>query len=105
MIGDMFFGILRRKIVPKKKYVYQYWVENKIFGLATMPRKYASFDEACDALDRELSELYEVDGKEPLQRSRLVIKTLLEKSSTTTYAYYNDGGSTTDKYILSRQEV
>lgn len=86
------------------KYKYQYWVENKICGLHTKSDMYASFDEACDALDMELSQLYEVEGKEPLQGNRLVIKTLLEKSSTTTYAYYNDG-SLTDKYVLSRQEV
>lgn len=100
------FHIVEMKVVPKKdKYVYQYWVENKICGLHTKSGKYTSFDEVCDALDMELSQLYEVDGKEPLQGNRLVIKTLLEKSPTTTYAYYNDGGSTTDKYVLSRQEV
>ena len=104
-VGEHFY-IVMVKVVPKKpkQYVYQYWVENKICGLHTKSGKYASFDEACDALDMELSQLYEVDGKEPLQGNRLVIKTLLEKSSTATYAYYNDGGPTTDKYVLSRQE-
>ena len=93
----------------EKKYVYQYFVENDYKGITSLSlkasQKYASFDEACDAMDKELSELYEVDGKEPLQRNRLVIKTLLGKSSRITYASYNDGGPTTDKYVLSRQEV
>ena len=98
-----------RTIEFEKKYVYQYFVENDYKGITSLSlkasQKYASFDEACDAMDKELSELYEIDGKEPLQRNRLVIKTLLGKSSRITYASYNDGGSTTDKYVLVRQEV
>lgn len=97
-----------RTIEFEKKYVYQYFVENDYKGITSLSlkasQKYASFDEACDAMDKELSELYEIDGKEPLQRNRLVIKTLLGKSSRITYASYNDG-PTTDKYVLVRQDA
>jgi ribosome-associated translation inhibitor RaiA len=92
-----------------KKYVYQYWVENKICGLHTNSDKYASFDEVCDALDMELRQLYEVYGGEkpfePLQ-SREEVKTLIETCPTIVYAYVNDGsGSMNDKYVLNRQDA
>jgi ribosome-associated translation inhibitor RaiA len=104
------FVICKMTVVEeKKKYVYQYWVQNKICGLHTKSDKYASFDEVCDALDMELRQLYEVYGGEkpfePLQ-SREEVKTLLETCPTVVYAYVNDGsGSMTDKYVLSRQDA
>jgi hypothetical protein len=92
--------ITRMLVVPKpKKYVYQYWVENKICGLHTKSGKYTSFDDACDALDRELRELHENPDWKP-RMTREEFKDYMGDYWASTYDFYN-----TDTYILSRREV
>ena len=85
----------------EKTYVYQYWVENKICGLHTKSGKYASFDEACDDLDRELSELHEAIGKHwTPHMTREEFKEYMGEYTASTYDFFND-----DKYVLSRQDA
>lgn len=82
-----------------KKYVYQYWVENKICGLHTKSGKYASFDEVCDALDMELRELHENPDWKP-RMSREEFKDYMADYWVSTYDFFKE-----DKYVLSRQEA
>lgn len=93
------FVICKRTVVEeKKKYVYQYWVENKICGLHTKSDKYASFDEACDALDNELRELHGSHWEPPMHREEF--RAYMGDGIVATYDFFKE-----DKYVLSRQQA
>jgi len=83
----------------KPKYVYQYWVQNKICGLHTKSGKYASFDEVCDALDMELQELHgNLDWKPRMNREDF--KEYMGDYPISTYDFFKE-----DKYVLSRENA
>jgi ribosome-associated translation inhibitor RaiA len=86
--------------VEPKKYVYQYWVENNILcGPHTKSSIYTSFDEVCDALDRELSELHGKPNWKP-RMTREEFKEYMGDYPASTYDFFK-----TDTYVLYRTEV
>jgi len=97
--GYMF--VIRKMSVmeEKKKYVYQYWVENKTSGIHTKSDKYASFDEACDALDKELRERNGGSYWEP-RMSRDEFRPYMGDGIAATYDFFKE-----DKYVLVRMEA
>lgn len=104
---------------PPKKYTYQYYIENcNTYRTYTTlsgekgvhePKKskvFDSFDEAIDAMDKELRELHVAIGKywEP-RMNREAFKTYMGDHVASTYDFFNDGGPITDTYVLVRQEA
>ena len=96
-----------RTIEFEEKYLYQYVVENSGHGIQKESQKYASFNEACDAMDKELDYLHDTLGKPNWKprMARVEFKKYMGDYPVSTYDFFNDGGPTTDKYVLSRLEA
>lgn len=86
------------EFVEPKKYVYHYFRFNSYHGIQKSSQKYSSFDEACDALEKELRELHG-EGWEP-RMPREEFRKYMGDYPASTYDFYK-----TDTYVLNRTEV
>lgn len=93
-------------VLRKQKYVYQYYVDNSHRRIQKISAKYNTLDEAYDAMDKELAELYDDVGEELFQppHARENVKKLIEKYPEVVYAYFNDGENG-KRYILERKDA
>ena len=95
-----------RELETSKKHIYKYVVKNSEKGIVSTSTTYTSFDDVCDAMDKQLDYSHDSIGK-PNWKPRMTreeYRKYMGYHTATTYDFFEDG-ATTDTYILNQKEV